>query len=104
MEYDCCVESNTKRGYYYEPVSANLFKEIAKKYAAHGYKLPKLIFWNLISRTGTIPVRENEMGVALISGFSPNTIKMVMNEETDPYKALLSVILSERYAPVVLKN
>lgn len=103
-EFDCMVESGRRRGYGYEPVSANLFKEIAKKYAACGYKLPKLIFWNLISRTGTIPVRENEMGVALISGFSPNTIKMVMNEEIDPYKALLGVILSERYAPVVLKN
>ncbi|WP_369525075.1 hypothetical protein, partial [Dubosiella newyorkensis] len=28
------------------------------------------MFWNVASRSGTIPVRENDMGVALVSGFS----------------------------------
>lgn len=102
MEFDSCAVTSRRRGYYYEPASLNLFKEIARRYASHGYKLPKLIFWNVCSRTGTIPVTENDMGVALISGFSPNTIQMVMNEETDPYEALLHVLMSERYAPVTI--
>ena len=77
-----------------------LFDAIAKKYAEHGYKLPRLVFWNVNSRTGTIPVKENDMGVALVSGFSVNIVKMVMSGKTDPYECLLETINSERYAPV----
>lgn len=77
-----------------------LFDAIAKKYAEHGYKLPRLVFWNVNSRTGTIPVKENYMGVALVSGFSVNIVKMVMSGKTDPYECLLETLNSERYAPV----
>ena len=58
--------------------SQRLFQSIESEYNRAGYKLPRLVFWNLCSRTGTIPVKENEMGVALISGFSTNLAKMVM--------------------------
>lgn len=77
--------------------SARLFDSISKQYQAHGYKLPRLVFWNLNSRTGTIPVKENEMGVALVSGFSTNLAKMVMSNETDPYKVLVQTLESDRY-------
>ena len=77
-----------------------LFEVIAQKYAAFGYKLPRLVFWNVNSRTGTIPVKENDMGVALVSGFSVNIVKMVMSGKTDPYECLLETLNSERYAPV----
>ena len=81
-------------------VNANLFKEIKKKYEAAGYKLPRLVFWNVNSRTGTIPIRENDLGVALVSGFSVNVCKMVMSGELDPFKCLLETLNSERYQPV----
>lgn len=74
-----------------------LFEEIGKKFAEHGYKLPKLVFWNVNSRTGTIPITENENGVILLSGFSKNLMEMVMSSETDPYKALKKVLNSARY-------
>lgn len=77
-----------------------LFETIGKEYAEAGYKLPRLVFWNICSRTGTIPVRENENGVALVSGFSVNVCKMVMSGKTDPYECLLEVLNSERYKPV----
>lgn len=77
--------------------SARLFDSISKQYQSHGYKMPRLVFWNLASRTGTIPVKENEMGVALISGFSTNLAKMVMSNETDPYKVLVQTLESDRY-------
>ena len=57
----------------------------------------RLIFWNLLSRTGTIPMKENENGVILVSGFSVNTLKMVMNNETDPYIALVRTVMAPRY-------
>ena len=77
-----------------------LFATIAKKYAAHGYKLPRLVFWNVNSRTGTIPVKENDLGVALVSGFSVNIVNMVMSNKLDPYECLLDVLNTKRYQPI----
>ena len=77
-----------------------LFEELADRYEAHGYKLPRLVFWNIMSRTGTIPVKENKAGVALVSGFSPAIVKMVLSNSTDPFECLLEQLNSERYAPV----
>ena len=45
-------------------------------------------------------VRENDMGVALVSGFSPNTIKMIMSNKLDPYECLLEQLNTERYQAV----
>jgi hypothetical protein len=101
MEFDSCATCGASRGWYtYNRPDQRLFAVIAKKYEDAGYKLPRLIFWNVNSRTGTIPVKENELGVALVSGFSTNICKMVMSGETDPYKCLLETLNSERYAPV----
>ena len=61
-------------------------------------------FWNVNSRTGTIPVVENDLGVALVSGFSPTVAKLVLSNETDPFKVLLKEITSERYNQVTLSK
>jgi len=74
-----------------------LFGTIAKRYAAHGYKLPKMAFWNVMSRTMTIPVIQNDLGVNLVSGFSPAAINMVLSGKLDPYEALMSVLMVPRY-------
>jgi hypothetical protein len=74
-----------------------LFNILSERYAENDYKLPRLIFWNVNSRTGTIPVKENELGIALVSGFSPNILKMVMMDNLDPYKLLVEVLNSPRY-------
>lgn len=76
------------------------FKMIAEKYAAYGYSLPRLVFWNIASRTGTIPVKENDLGVALVSGFSPTVMKMVLSNKTDPFECLLEQLNCERYEAV----
>lgn len=96
MEFDRAVCSNASP----YGISANLFKVIEQKYTQAGYKLPRLVFWNVNSRTGTIPVRENDMGVALVSGFSVNTCKMVMSGKTDPFECLLEAINTPRYQPI----
>ena len=99
-EYDrmCCFEgyygSHTRRN------SSTLFDGIAAEYSLHGYHLPRLVFWNVNSRTNTIPVQQNPAGVALVSGFSPATCKMVLSNKTDPYDVLLETLNSERYQKV----
>ena len=108
MEFDSCttsgeVYSRNSWGWYSSSrnrPTITLFDTIAKKYEAHGYKLPKLIFWNVNSRTGTIPVKENDLGVALVSGFSVNIVNMVMSNKLDPYECLLDVLNTERYQPI----
>lgn len=97
MEFDNCATcGNSHRS---RPTQ-KLFDVIEKRFVDAGYKIPKLIFWNLNSRTNTIPVKENDLGVALVSGFSTNIIKMVLSNKTDPYECLLEVLNSERYKPV----
>ena len=102
MEFDGCAVSNSYRGGYgrNKGVDSRLFQVITQRYEDAGYKLPRLVFWNVNSRTGTIPVIENDLGVALVSGFSTNIVKMVMSGQTDPYECLLETLNTERYAPI----
>lgn len=81
-------------------VNKALFEVIRERFEAKGYKLPKLVFWNVGSRTNTIPLTENEMGVILLSGFSKNLMQMVMSSELDPYKALVRQLNVPRYSVI----
>jgi len=94
MEFNSCVRSCSGK------VNQTLFENIARRYASHGYKMPRLVFWNICRRTGTIPVKENELGVALVSGFSPAIAKMVLSNSTDPFECLLEQLNSERYKAI----
>lgn len=91
MEFDYAVTSNNME---------TLFEGIDREFKEHGYKMPRLVFWNCNSRTNVIPVRENELGVGLVSGFSVNICKMVLSGKLDPYECLKEQLDSERYAPV----
>ena len=101
MEFDACATTNNGHSRWdtVRPTKT-LFNAIARRYHAHGYQLPRLVFWNVNSRTGTIPVKENDLGVALVSGFSPNVAKMVMSGKLDPMDALLETLNAPRYNPV----
>lgn len=95
MEFNCCaVTKNNNR------VDKRLFDVISNKYKEAGYLLPRLVFWNVCSRTGTIPVKENDCGVALVSGFSTNILKMVASNRTDPYELLVEQLMGERYSVI----
>jgi len=60
--------------------------------------LPKVIFWNLNSRTENVPVRYNQDGVALVSGFSPAILKSILAaQEFTPEKIMLDTIMNSRY-------
>lgn len=90
MEFDFCVKNS----------SMTNFENAKASYAAAGYKLPDLVFWNVDSRNEQQPVKENDRGVALVSGCSPRVFSMVMDGELNPYVFMLSVIDTERYAPI----
>ena len=90
MEFDDCAVCNdyeeTGDMVFEKP---RLFEEISARYQAHGYDLPRLIFWNICSRTLTVPLKYNQQGVVLVSGFSPTVLNMVLSGELDPYKCLI---------------
>ena len=77
-----------------------LFAEIAREWAAAGFKLPKLYFWNLNSRTNGVPVQFNECGVGLVSGYSQNTVKMLLSDKLDPWEILKEQLDKPRYARI----
>lgn len=55
-----------------------LFQTIERKFEKAGYVMPQLVFWNVNSRTNTIPVQYNKAGVALVSGMSAAIAKSVL--------------------------
>ena len=80
-----------------------LFDTIQERFEYHGYKMPKLVFWNVSSRTNTIPMTENKNGVILVSGYSVNILNMVMSGKVDPWLALKETLDNERYNIVTEK-
>lgn len=74
-----------------------LMIQIAKRWNAAGYKLPRLIWWNVNSRTCTIPMQNNDSGIVLVSGFSQSQFKMIQCNKTDPYDVLVEALNAERY-------
>jgi hypothetical protein len=104
MEFDACVTTGgtgKKNGYYSSggtPVSVSAMEFIEKEYAAAGYKLPQVVFWNLNARAGNSPVTYNKVGTALVSGFSPSIVKSVLGgEEMTPLSILLKTVMIKRY-------
>ena len=73
-----------------------------QKYRDAGYKCPSIIFWNLAGRASAdqSPVKMDDKGVALVSGFSPAIMASVLGadpEEFTPYNMMLKTIMSDRY-------
>ena len=80
--------------------TGNPIEESQQEFEKYGYQLPKLVFWNICGRTNTIPVKENELGVYLLSGFSPNILSMLSNGKLDPLEALFEE-LDKKYREVL---
>lgn len=76
-----------------------------KKFAARGYEIPNVIFWNVNSQSNTFHADANRKGVQLLSGHSATTFKTLLaNLDKTPYEAMLTTILSDRYAPISVEN
>jgi hypothetical protein len=73
---------------------------IRRKYAEANYQMPAIVFWNLNSYDN-VPVRFDENGTALVSGFSPAIMKSVLEsnyEDMTPEAMMLKAVSSDRYA------
>lgn len=90
MQFDQCAKNP----------SNNAMEMIEEEFGE--YPVPKIVFWNLRAVPGTLPVKYDEKGTALVSGFSPNILKALVNnpEEFTPVGIMKSVIESERYRDI----
>jgi len=62
------------------------------------YEMPKLVFWNVNSRSNNVQVKKDERGVSMISGFSPAILKSVLScSEINPIDSMLETIMVSRY-------
>ena len=76
-------------------------EKIRQKWATHNLVLPRTIWWNVNSRTGTIPLTQNpETGIILCSGYSQSQFKMIASNKTDPYEVLVEALNVERYSSI----
>ncbi|KAF6137979.1 hypothetical protein GIB67_041852 [Kingdonia uniflora] len=88
----------------FDKVSANNwetdYKRIQRKFKASGYEsvVPEIVFWNLRDSKAT-PVPSKEKGVALVSGFSKNLLKMFLNEDgiINPEAVMEKAISGDEY-------
>lgn len=56
------------------------YQAIVRKFNEKGFsKVPEIVFWNL-RNSGATPVLSNQKGVALVSGFSKNLLKMFLDD------------------------
>ena len=72
---------------------------IAKKWAAHGYTLPHMIYWNVDARQANIPQDLGNGRVSYVSGMSPSIFSTIMTGKTG-YDLMMEKLNSERYAAI----
>ena len=103
MEFDNCATSGPasadRWGYYSNRTpNATLFEQIEAKWAAHGFKMPKLVFWNVDARQNNIPMLEKD-GVSFVSGMSPTIFETIMSGKTG-YDLMMEKLNSDRYSVI----
>ena len=91
MEWDRCTLDSSSTNFEY---AKKIFNDA-------GYKLPKLIFWNVQSRNDQVPIKQNEVGVGLVSGCSPRIFSMALNDDMNPYTYMMSILNNERYQNII---
>ncbi|XP_010419887.1 PREDICTED: uncharacterized protein LOC104705568 [Camelina sativa] len=81
------------------------YEVIVSKYREKGYgeAVPEIVFWNLRDSRAT-PVAGNKKGVALVSGFSKNLLKLFLENdgEINPMKAMEDAICRDEYKTLVV--
>ena len=88
MQFDLCAKFDD-----------SAMQMIRRKYEEAGYNVPNIVFWNL-NAADNVPVKFNERGVALVSGFSPTIVKTVLGgdfEQFTPEAIMMKAIMNPRY-------
>ncbi|CAM0882575.1 unnamed protein product [Alopecurus aequalis] len=105
MEFD---EASGRNGGYHYGYGARApavpwetdYEVICKKYRAAGYGdvVPQIVFWNLRDSSST-PVTSTQPGVAMVSGFSKNLLKIFLQNDgvVNPEAIMNAAIAGDEY-------
>lgn len=94
MEFDQC---GSRRFH-----NATNLQKIQDMYSDHGYKVPHIVFWNVVGRANNLQARAYDANVSLVSGFSPSIMQSVLSAKTvTPLDVVLQTINVERYLQAV---
>ena len=99
MEFNSCLTCGPASmgrwgGGTYVRDTDTLFETIAKRWAAYGYELPRVIFWNLDARQENIPALGGRF--SYISGFSMNMVETILSGK-DGYDLMMEKLNTSRY-------
>ena len=96
MEFDEATSGTYT--YLWNPTAQEMIKGM---YEEAGYEMPGIVYWNIQSRQDNVPSRFDEMGTALVSGFSPSIMKSVLScQDMTPYNMMMETIGSTRYESI----
>jgi len=106
MEFDAAVSNHTSlwgRSSSVPTFDPTAQEMIRKQYEEAGYKMPAIVYWNIQSRNGNVPVRFDESGTALISGFSPSIMKSILGGDIEsPVQIMDKTIMDNRYETITV--
>lgn len=76
----------------------NFYESMKSKFELAGYRMPKLVFWNVNSHKDTYHTFSNAKDCVLFSGQSISTFKFLMGSlDMTPYEMMEKVLNSDRY-------
>lgn len=83
--------------------SWSFYDNMKNLFRRHGYDIPNIVFWNVNARHDVFHADDDRRGVQLCSGHSAATFKVLMESiGKTPVEMMMSVLGSERYAPVTI--
>jgi len=101
MEFDAATGGSRSSYWNTEPTpkwTPTAQDMIEQMYKDAGYKMPQIVYWNIQSRNGGVPVSFDTKGTALVSGFSPAIMTSLLGGEIEsPVQIMDRTILNERY-------
>lgn len=90
MEFDVAVKTDQ-----------TAFEMVKYHYQQSGYQMPKIVFWNLNSASH-VPVRYDENGTAMVSGFNTSIMKSLLSDadlsDFSPENVMLDTVMKDRYS------
>lgn len=97
MEFDSATGNGWRRnGRMCTANAETVMETIEHKFNAAGYRMPKLIYWNVDARQNNIPMIGNHY-VSYVSGFSPSIFTSILTGKTG-WDLMMDAIGGERYA------
>ena len=78
------------------------FKHWKSEFAKYNYELPKIIFWNVARNVESFPVTKLDYGTCLVSGYSKNILKSIIDiDELNPIDIMLKTLEEKNYFEMI---